>query len=380
MFFSRATSGTCLKAGTTTNIANGDMVTCGANQPRVMPGGNGGGGLGLLMESGRTNLALRSQEFDNASWANFTAGSGTNPTKGSANTDVSPDGTTTAERVTFNATGAADSSGLSQGVMVADAGSFFVFARDPATLGPDGGNIDGGGATGGTFDLAIDKASGQTCATCSYVAGSWTRCYVENVPSKAGGNIYLGNLSSLCGGTTRAAQTPALWGAQAEAGAYGTSYIATSGAVASRFAEDAGFALGSMASATFSGSATIIGEGAPASVRVWSLLFGGSTSNAIICSTSISDAFRSNYVIGGSGHVVDSAASLTPGIEQAVASYYDGANRASCLSGTCTATAGALTLPTGAVSVYVGTSNLGAFQLDGVVKNLCLDPNQFTCH
>jgi hypothetical protein len=66
--FARASSGTCLK-GSTTAIANGDLVTCSSGQPRVMYGNDGTGALGLLLEEGIRNNALRGRELCNAAWS-----------------------------------------------------------------------------------------------------------------------------------------------------------------------------------------------------------------------------------------------------------------------------------------------------------------------
>jgi hypothetical protein len=60
-----------------------------------------GESLGLLVEEQRTNLVVRSEEFDNAGWGRSGA---TLPTV-TANTSVAPDGTTTADLWTRAITG-----------------------------------------------------------------------------------------------------------------------------------------------------------------------------------------------------------------------------------------------------------------------------------
>jgi hypothetical protein len=67
--------------------ANGTLVTFAANTLRY-------GTNGLLVEEARTNLCLRSQEFDNATWE-----LGNNTV--TANQDTAPDGTVTADLVTL---------------------------------------------------------------------------------------------------------------------------------------------------------------------------------------------------------------------------------------------------------------------------------------
>ena len=93
--FTRTGNATCSKQGlATTGIADGDLVVCTANQPRVE---SSGGVLGLRVEGARTNSVLRSQELDNAAWTLDFAGGGVIPTR-TANAATAPDGTPSAER------------------------------------------------------------------------------------------------------------------------------------------------------------------------------------------------------------------------------------------------------------------------------------------
>ena len=84
---------TVVRATTATRVnSSGVIEEVLANVPRLDY--TGGGCPSILVEPQRTNLALRSEEFDNASfWALSNSGSI------SVNTDVAPDGTTTADRL-----------------------------------------------------------------------------------------------------------------------------------------------------------------------------------------------------------------------------------------------------------------------------------------
>jgi hypothetical protein len=119
--FSRAS------AGGHTVDANGRLRPWAQGQPRVEMVDLDGDGLretpGLLLEGQRTNLLLRSEEFDNASWtkANSTV---------TANADRAPDGNTTADRLVEDTTGSVPHS-VSQAVTAtADATyALSVFAK-----------------------------------------------------------------------------------------------------------------------------------------------------------------------------------------------------------------------------------------------------------
>jgi hypothetical protein len=76
--------------------------------------------LGLLIEEKRTNLVLRSEEFDNASWAKANATI-------TPNTVVAPDGTLTGDKLIANTSSANHS--VSQDINVSVVSTMSVFAK-----------------------------------------------------------------------------------------------------------------------------------------------------------------------------------------------------------------------------------------------------------
>lgn len=218
----------------TTGIANGDLVLMPANQPRVEYDSNGT--LGLLVESARTNQALRSQEFNNASWAKFNVTVAV-PTV-TADYAVAPDGTTTAERVEIPAVTTAQSSFIYQGgpASTAVASVWTVYVK--------------GNGTSGTVDVCHQGGGSYVCTDCTYVSTSWTRC-TKATASPTGTQVTIGNMgSSNSVPTARSAQDILVWGGQGEYGAgvtYATSYIPTTTGTATRNAETADFDLGASA-------------------------------------------------------------------------------------------------------------------------------------
>jgi len=160
----------------------------------------------ILVEPQRTNLALRSQEFDNLTWTIF---------NGSvlANQTIAPDGTNTAEKVTMGGAGSATLrqtiSGVSNGTVV----TFSLYIKQ------------GSGVTA-FLDISDTKSTVDITPT-----ANWTR-YTYSVAFNSTNNFIDIELR----GTSGVAYCY-IWGAQLEAGSYATSYISTTSASVTRNAD-----------------------------------------------------------------------------------------------------------------------------------------------
>jgi hypothetical protein len=189
---------------------------------------------GLLIEEQRTNLLLQSQTFDNASWSK-TSGVTVTP-----NTTVAPDGTTTADTIDANGLAGAV---LNQGVVFTGDGTksvsvflkagtsgtstFFVrditvtASRGIATITWTGGVPSAVASAGGTIEGVENYGNG------------WYRIkLIVTGVIAANSNVVRLQPDSAAGTGTVIA-----WGAQAENGAFATSYIPTVASQVTRSAD-----------------------------------------------------------------------------------------------------------------------------------------------
>ncbi len=175
------------------------------------------GDRGVLIEGSRTNLLLRSQECDNASWDKTAAGTGSAPVV-TANTAIAPDGTMTADTIVFQLNGGLTSSDLSQlsqtVAALAGQGTWSVFLKTTDA------------STKSIMLVAPSGALQQLTVT-----GSWQRFAV----SGAGGT--LPRLRLRGDDTVSDSASLHIWGAQLEAASFPSSYVKSEAATATRAAD-----------------------------------------------------------------------------------------------------------------------------------------------
>lgn len=220
MTFTRSSVGTCIK-GDVDALNVGDMVTCAGEKPRVMPGANGSGALGLLVEGATVNEMMRSEEFDNAAWTkDLTA-----PTV-TADQAYAPDGLLTADRIQFPA---ADSR---------------VYQGALSATNPVGAIYFKGVSGSGTVYLWFTGSGGSfaNATACSFSASVWKRCKIKDPGGGTSRTLAFGCQASLFGmpASCSAADVYA-WGAFSEQGPAASSYIKSASSTAARSADAAYF-------------------------------------------------------------------------------------------------------------------------------------------
>lgn len=195
------------------------------------------GTRGVLIEGARTNLLLRSQEFDNASWTQSRA-------TVTANAVAAPDGTTTADKLIEDATAANDHRVFQNVTTTAAAWTVSIFfkqaERNWAYI-----RINNSGSVQrfAFFNLAtgaVGTTSLGITATISARSDGWYFCTATIATALAGSNPILF-------GTASADNTPIydgngtsgvyIWQADAQLGAFASSPIVTTTASATRAAD-----------------------------------------------------------------------------------------------------------------------------------------------
>lgn len=208
-------------------------------KPRLEYNPATGESLGFLVEGASTNLALRSEEFDNASWTKSNSSV-------TANQAISPDGTKSADLLLDNATNGTHSTTQTMTLTANTTYTLSVFAKMTSNryLILQTSNVANWSAEAKTvFDLQIGVVASSLLTDYSIenVGGGWYRCSITatfGAATTIGGlNIFtseVGTLSSYSG----TGKGVYIWGAQIEAQPFATSYIRTEGATVSRSADN----------------------------------------------------------------------------------------------------------------------------------------------
>lgn len=236
------------QATTTQPITNyqSTLVTASVNQPRFDHDPVTKECKGLLIEDATTNLLTYSEDFGNAAWSKLSSTVYSDFT-------YAPDGSKSADKVVEHATTAGHY--ISQSLSITAAGTkkytYSVYAKAKEKqylqLIVTGGGLEPNEYA--NFDLqtgTLGSIGSSVEAVITHVGNGWYRCSISFTPvSSSAGSAYLWLINAANSG--RASSTTGngydglyIWGAQLEdASASPSSYVATSGATASRSYDNA---------------------------------------------------------------------------------------------------------------------------------------------
>lgn len=211
------------RATSATRVNSNELIeSVASNVPRLDY--SNGSCPSILVEPQRTNLALRSEEFDNASWTKTNANI-------SANSIISPDGTQNADKFiatsisTVHLIRQTTTSGAYAFSIYAKAGEEDVFSMWVANA-----------TKRAQFNLTYGTIETSTVLHSSIddVGNGWYRCTVYDSSPSTTYTIYGRNGGSYLGNDSDGFY---IWGAQLEAGVNATSYIPTVASTVTRNAD-----------------------------------------------------------------------------------------------------------------------------------------------
>jgi hypothetical protein len=311
----------------------------------------------ILLEPQRTNIFVRSEEFDNASW-NKTNASIT------ANTTISPSGIQNADTMTDNATVGihgidyAGAVGVYTCSVYAKKGtSNFIGIYSSSALQGVIFNLNTG-----TFSANIIAA--PTSYSITSVGNGWYRCTITTTTtSTAVFRILMSNDGSgfNYSGT---GQTVFLWGAQLEAGAYATSYIPTTSASVTRNL-DVVQATG-VSSLIGQTEGTLYWEGTMTSGLDDLFYLNRSATNSVVFYKNATNTIVFRIFYGGSSIIISTATAYTGTVK--IAASYKSGDSVLYINGVQVGTSATAFTFTGALTDVV--LNNSAFLFGNATKNI----------
>lgn len=356
--YTRTASTTCTKGNVLTNIADGDLVVCPADRPLVMPGNDGTGPLGILMEGARVNRLIQSAELCNVAWSDV----GT-PTC-DANALIGPFNTLTMERITDD-DGAAKE-GRSQPASTTNqtkhTGSCYVKAgtADSVTI-----SMVGTGNSAGDCSATFTGLSTTTS----------TRAFCTS-PAAYGAGLTAVTVSILVGSTVGVTGSVYVEACQHEAASplNATSYIPTTTATVTR-GNPSMLLASSTSSTTISMAATIVPDwtttslaeaGAPGIITM-----NGANGSSLYISTNL------RFLTGATANPSSAVTSAKP---VRVYGYDNGTNAVNSYGVNTNSVATGAAANRFGTSIGIGTgAPAGVNLLAGVIKQVCIDTNPLRC-
>jgi hypothetical protein len=343
--------------------------------------------LGLLIEESRTNLILRSEEFDNASW-----------TKSSltiaANTVVSPDGTLNADKFIGDSGQAMGAPAIYQSYSKAASAITYTYSiyaksagynriqilvRDSSTSANNAfvviSVVDGSVVTAASVSGTFTNASSSVAS----VGNGWYRISLTfTTGTETTIRTYVQHLDSVIT-TTNGFSGVFIWGAQLEAGAFATSYIPTVASQVTRAADAASMTGTNFSSWYSQGEGTFYVDSVTATLTQLQYLIaayqGASFNDAIGMNTSSSGS--SLYVGVGGTSQVSLSSSITAGSPFKSSSFYKVNDFAFSVNAGTAQTDAIGTVPF-VDNFSIGSRNGGVAKYNGTIKKIAYYPMRVT--
>jgi hypothetical protein len=368
---------TAYNATTTTAITNyiPQLLTAPINAPRFDFNPTTGESLGLLIEQSSTNLLLQSQTISTSPWGKDAAAVIT------LGANIAPDGTQTMASITeTTATSTGHTiyqlvSGLTNGISYTvsfyakpNGRNFAVVQANTSSnlayFNLSTGTV--GTVVGGTATMTL-VGNGVYRCTFTYTTSSTTGTYYFGPAIADNTAIYTGNgYSGIF-----------LWGAQLEALAFPTSYIATTSAQVTRASDNA-----SMTGTNFSswyniGQGTVYYEASSQALKSALAISDGTTNNRMSSDVATSN----NLVVTTNGTVSPniSASGITQGVFAKVGLALQSGAFAVCVNGASPSLGNSGSIPNAVNRLYIGDGSLGTGStLNGYIKKLAYYPIRVT--
>ena len=361
--YTRSGTAYCSTLGTwkTTGIANGGVPACAANKPRVEPGYDGG--ISLLVEPPVANTTTFPTNLAGADWS--TQGVVVAAPTVTANATTDPFGNVAATRLDLAAT-----SSSAQGSLVYNLTGCPGGAHQTQSL------YVKGVSTSGIIDMcAYDVgASSATCVDCAFVSATWTRCGRIDFSNTPGvGYFLIGNANYYSGsGVGRPAQSIYVQGASCTDERNLTSFPGTSRAAEMATTPMTLSATLISGAATYDAVATLAGNETLFEARK------DSDNYSLLYSTAA--GLRANFQVGGSSNTVTSnGGQIVAGAGNHGWMAYAGSTYWVNSNGTVNAAYGALTLGSGAGTVYLGGAADGGQVAHGWLRDVKVCNNAGSC-
>ena len=343
-----------------------------------------GESLGLLVEEQRTNLLLRSEEFDNASWiksALLAFGSGS-----TANAIAGPSGAVSADLLTEDTATTEHFAEQNFNTISGTTYAFSVFVKAGANkttvvLRLTTAAWSGGANNQVRFNLSTGASTiivGSPVAFSQNFGNGWWRFTIVSTASSTGTPAARIHLTDSSGNTSYTGDGTSgiyLWGADLQAGAFPTSYIPTTTAAATRIADVA-----SITGTAFSGwynasEGTIYHQGRTPTAANFFSIDDGTANNRITSYMTSATAPLLFVSTGGVVQVNLSGSAITAGSLFAQADAYKAADFAIAVNGGTVSTSSSGSVPV-VNKMIIGANVSGGALVNGTIRRLTYWPTR----